>query len=101
MKTVPQDGASRWRVEGWHVVSMEVGQSRIYIRELIDIGADEFNSSQLTYPERVHIIKSAGVQAVLEGMAEIADEKRRCYRPDIEGMQDFALLERLARGKAD
>lgn len=96
MNNAGKNTGARWRVDGWHVVAENADQQRIYIRELIDWGSYEFEHCVFSYRERLEIIESAGEAAILDIMAQIAEEKGRPYSTGVQGKLDFDLLRRLS-----
>lgn len=65
--------SSRYHIEGFYVIDSKRPQTRIYIRDVIDVGSHEYSSSKLSAQEKLDIISGLGVVV----LTEVLDA---CYR---------------------
>ena len=83
-----------WHLNGLYAVNAHTDE-RVYVRELLDIGAYEFNFSKLSNGQRLAIISSIGESEIFRLMKEMSIEKGREYREENFKI-DIALLLKLA-----
>jgi len=101
MNITSNDQTTTWVLKDWHAFAQDDSRRSIYVRELIDIGSYEFESSLLSYEERLEIIKSVGADLIFSVMAEICVEKSRKYSKEVQFQFDIELLHLLAKKEID
>ena len=74
---------NRYEIQDLHIFDTKNGKS-IYIREILDFGSHEFNSSDLTAEKRLDIIANVGLNSLTNVLTEY-------YK--IRGYSDTALFD--------
>ena len=69
MSIASNDQTTNWVLDDRYAFAQDGSRRKVYVRELIDIGSYEFESSLLSYEERIEIIKSVGTDLIFSVMA--------------------------------
>ena len=94
-----ENNATRYQIDGWHIIDTQSPKRRIYIRELIEVGCDEFSRSKIPASERLKIIEAIGQEQIFILMREIFEMKGRSFIEGNDGIYDIQSLEKMAQAE--
>lgn len=90
---VPQ---SRYKIQGLHIIDTKKeikNGEQIYIREILDSGSQEFKSSAISKKDRLDIIGSLGLDALIPALDECFKNGNKGY--DVSNEIEWSLYDLL------